>query len=243
MKKILLTLSLFTVSPAFAQADLNTTVRSDQASYQLLEMGSGALGVLNFPEPVTTVTTTRAGIIESQVDGSHVIIAGLSNYGETPMMVKTESGQVYTWRVTLNRNQAGRILNVTVQPAPVLPTPALAGTAAPAQTQPAAQDATQPADPQDATFTVQRVGPPENTSLLFQIRAGDQTVKINELALMASAAGKQIRLEAGPVPMHQIEASQTGYGVITTRQGQGPITLSWPYQEGTQNKIFEAVIP
>lgn len=237
MKKILF-LGCFLAAgllPAHAYTDQSSRLTATEARYQQLDLGSGALAVLTFPDTVENVTVTRDGIVETAMDGNRVIMAGLNNYGETPVMVKTSSG-VYTWRIMLSHAHAGRIVNVEVEPAPLPPPlPSVTEVLATAQTQPKA--------PQYSEFSLQRVGEPGNTSVLFQISAHDEAVTINEAQIVITAAGRQLKPEISSAPIHSIPAGQTGYGVVTVHGAQGPLNISWPYREGQQMKTHTSTLP
>ncbi|MFC5849152.1 hypothetical protein [Deinococcus petrolearius] len=104
----------------------------------ILDLQSGDLWMLSFPEPVSDYFLTRQGIVEAKVTGQRVMLAGVGTSGSVPLMVLTDSGLAAQFNVQVKPGTGGQ--NKTVQilpgagPKPGCPKAGGVDTAAPVAT-------------------------------------------------------------------------------------------------------------
>lgn len=79
----------------------------------ILDLQSGDLWMLSFPEPVSDYFLTRQGIVEAKVTGQRVMLAGVGTSGSVPLMVLTDSGLAAQFNVQVKPGTGGQ--NKTVQ--------------------------------------------------------------------------------------------------------------------------------
>jgi hypothetical protein len=92
--------------------------------YGILQIGKDELWMLNFPDTVTDVLTTREGVVDTKMMGSTVAIAAILNSGQLPVAVKLANGLSQYFLITLSPSKGGGIKNVVVTDANVVvPTP------------------------------------------------------------------------------------------------------------------------
>jgi hypothetical protein len=97
--------------------------------YGILQIGKDELWMLNFPDTVTDVLTTREGVVDTKMMGSTVAIAAILNSGQLPVAVKLANGLSQYFLITLSPSKGGGIKNVVVSDANVVtPTPVSAVT-------------------------------------------------------------------------------------------------------------------
>ncbi|KQR25612.1 hypothetical protein [Deinococcus sp. Leaf326] len=108
----------------------------------ILDLQSGDLWMLSFPEPVSDYFLTRQGIVEAKVSGQRVMLAGVGTSGSVPLMVLTDSGLAAQFNVQVRAGTGGQNKTVQILPgsAPKSSCPKTSGpdTAAPVAVAPAA---------------------------------------------------------------------------------------------------------
>lgn len=122
-----LTLSLLAFSLPLAQAaapnqsatlgpNITRTYTTAQLSTQagLLQIGKDELWMLNFPDTVTDVLTTRDGVLDTKMMGNTVALAAILNSGQLPLAIKLANGVTQYFLVTLSASRGGAIKNIVV---------------------------------------------------------------------------------------------------------------------------------
>jgi hypothetical protein len=89
--------------------------------YGILQIGKDELWMLNFPDTVTDVLTTREGVVDTKMMGSTVAIAAILNSGQLPVAVKLANGLSQYFLITLSPSKGGGIKNVVVSDANAAP--------------------------------------------------------------------------------------------------------------------------
>ncbi|GGR09784.1 hypothetical protein [Deinococcus ruber] len=80
----------------------------------LLQIGKDELWMLNFPDTVTDVLTTRDGVLDTKMMGNTVAVAAILNSGTLPMAIKLANGMTQYFLITLSASRGGGIKNIVV---------------------------------------------------------------------------------------------------------------------------------
>lgn len=134
MKRLTLALSVGTLlgSIAYAsptQGDLKPSIymggnitRTYQAddlkrTYGILSMSVGEIWVLNLPDTVTDVITTRDGVLQFSRRGNRVVVGAIASSGTYPIVVQTDDS-LYFFQAQLSPSKGGGIHNIVVEASP-----------------------------------------------------------------------------------------------------------------------------
>ena len=83
-------------------------------SYGILDVAVGEIWVLNLPDDVTDVVTSREGVLQFNQRGPRVVVGALASSGSYPMLVMT-ADSVYFFQVRLSASRGGGVRNVVVR--------------------------------------------------------------------------------------------------------------------------------
>lgn len=123
-KSILLFLALFTAtshvqaatSPApYLSGNITRTYNAEDLKTRsaLLDVSIGDIWVINLPDDVTDVITSKQGVLQFKQSGSKVIVGALATSGTYPVLVTT-ADDVYFFTVRLTGQKGGGVRNVNV---------------------------------------------------------------------------------------------------------------------------------
>lgn len=87
------------------------------SAYGILQIGKDELWMLNFPDTVTDVLTTREGVLDTKMMGSTVALAAILPSGSLPVAIKLANGLTQYFLVTLSASHGGGVRNIVVRDA------------------------------------------------------------------------------------------------------------------------------
>lgn len=80
----------------------------------ILDMQSGDLWTITFPENITSFFLTRSGVVEAKSQDNRLLLAGLSGSGSVPLVVLTESAQAPKFIVSMQPGKGGQVKDVQI---------------------------------------------------------------------------------------------------------------------------------
>lgn len=102
-------------NPYMGQNATRTYYLSDlEGCAGILDMQSGDLWTITFPENITNFFMTRSGVVEAKSQDNRLLLAGLSSSGSVPLVVLTESAQAPKFIVSMQPGKGGQIKDVQV---------------------------------------------------------------------------------------------------------------------------------
>jgi hypothetical protein len=85
-----------------------------KTSYGILDVGMGEIWVLNLPDTVVDVITSKDGVLQFKQTGSRVIVGALASSGSYPVLVMTQDS-VFFFQARLNPSRGGGVRNIVVR--------------------------------------------------------------------------------------------------------------------------------
>ncbi|WP_157451529.1 hypothetical protein [Deinococcus aquatilis] len=85
-----------------------------KTSYGILNVGMGEIWVLNLPDTVVDVITSKDGVLQFKQTGSRVIVGALASSGSYPVLVMTQDS-VFFFQARLNPSRGGGVRNIVVR--------------------------------------------------------------------------------------------------------------------------------
>lgn len=85
-----------------------------KTSYGILDVGIGEIWVLNLPDTVVDVITSKDGVLQFKQAGSRVIVGALASSGSYPVLVMTQDS-VFFFQARLNPSRGGGVRNIVVR--------------------------------------------------------------------------------------------------------------------------------
>ncbi|WP_189091357.1 hypothetical protein [Deinococcus ruber] len=83
-------------------------------TYGILDMAVGEIWVLNLPDTVTDVITSRDGVLQFSQRGNRVVMGAIASSGSYPVLVMT-GDSVYFFQARLSASRGGGVRNVVVR--------------------------------------------------------------------------------------------------------------------------------
>ena len=232
MKKFLLTAALLGLSLASAQSpdvpaanasnpylggNITREYRASDLknSYGILDVAVGEIWVLNLPDDVTDVVTSREGVLQFNQRGPRVVVGALASSGSYPMLVMT-ADSVYFFQVRLSASRGGGVRNVVVR-----------GDEAPSQ------DQAIPGFPSTAAQPVGAVSP--STTVAQTMRAAALVPATAQAPKASSPATAAVQATA-PAPAVTVPVQ----GVSAPQQApQAQVKVEWrALTNGTQTMLY-----
>ncbi|GGR12831.1 hypothetical protein [Deinococcus ruber] len=103
-------------SSPYIGGNITRTYSADdlKKTYGILDMAVGEIWVINLPDTVTDVITSRDGVLQFSQRGNRVVMGAIASTGSFPVLVMT-ADSVYFFQARLSPNRGGGMRNVIVR--------------------------------------------------------------------------------------------------------------------------------
>lgn len=97
-----------------ANITLNYKADDLKSAYAILNIAAGDIWVLNLPDDVVDIVTSKDGVLQFQKRGNRVVIGATASSGSYPVLVMTQDS-VFFFQARLSASRGGGLHNIVVQ--------------------------------------------------------------------------------------------------------------------------------